>query len=336
MELTTAANIKSRLNRHAVIESLTAIRGAIKDIRKLPKNGLAIFAGAGHLEIFEPPAPLRRNIYRCDSRFHIEPVLEAIDSIGEPIGIVIMTGDGIWLGVADGTRREIKQKYLVSLPQKHNKGGQSALRFSRLADEARHNYVTKAVELCCGLYMKDGTPTVKGLVFAGNGDIKYKCVDALPDPLRQIVLAVEDFAYGGEVGFAAACSVAEKKMSSATLQVEKRELDSLEAEIQKDRGLYLLGKEQVLEAIEAGAVEKLLLAMDAEESIELKAVESGAIVMRISDQTPEGTRFISGLTGVGALLRWPFKPHDEVGVGAVVDHGSTENQKNDDEEFFFM
>ena len=219
-------------------------------------------------------------------------------------------------------------------PQKHNKGGQSALRFSRLADEARHNYVTKATELCCGLYMKEGIPTVKGLVFAGNGDIKYKCVDNLPDPLRQIVLAVQDFAYGGEVGFAAACSVAEKKMSSATLQIERRELDTLEAEIQKDRGLYLLGKDQVLEAIEAGAAERVLLGSGMNETIELKATESGATVVRISDQTPEGMRFITGLTGCGALLRWPFKPHD--GAEEAVAVMEAVGTKKEDEEFYFM
>ncbi len=34
-------------------------------------------------------------------------------------------------------------KFLVDLPKKHGRGGQSALRFARLRMEKRHNYVRK-------------------------------------------------------------------------------------------------------------------------------------------------------------------------------------------------
>jgi len=35
----------------------------------------------------------------------------------------------------------------VDLPKKHGRGGQSALRFSCMRDEKRHNYVRKVAEL---------------------------------------------------------------------------------------------------------------------------------------------------------------------------------------------
>ena len=38
---------------------------------------------------------------------------------------------------------QIVHKFLVDLPKKHGRGGQSALRFARLRMEKRHNYVRK-------------------------------------------------------------------------------------------------------------------------------------------------------------------------------------------------
>jgi peptide chain release factor subunit 1 len=310
---------------------LTSIRAAIKDMKKMPVNGLAIFGGAGYLEIVDPPIPLRRNIYRCDSRFHVEPIIETIQSIGEPVGIICLNGDGLLLGIANGSRREIKHKYSVSLPQKHGRGGQSALRFSRLADEARHNYIMRCVELCCSNYLVEGIPTVIGLVFVGNGDLKTKCIENLPDCLRSKVLAVEDLAYGGEIGFHRACVLAETKMSSALLQEQRDELQKLETEIQIDRGLYLLGKEDVLLAIEAGAVQKLLLESKKEETLERLARESGASILRISDQTPEGKRFCQGMTGVAAFLRWVYQPIQRIElIAESQQEDNVDNQRSPD------
>lgn len=39
--------------------------------------------------------------------------------------------------------RQVLHKFLVDLPKKHGRGGQSALRFARLRMEKRHNYVRK-------------------------------------------------------------------------------------------------------------------------------------------------------------------------------------------------
>lgn len=44
-ELGTASNIKSRTNRQSVERSLRTIMAHLKSLKKMPENGLAIFAG---------------------------------------------------------------------------------------------------------------------------------------------------------------------------------------------------------------------------------------------------------------------------------------------------
>lgn len=64
-----------------------------------------------------------------------------------------MDGNGCLFGTLAGNTRDILQKFTVDLPKKHGRGGQSALRFSRLRDEKRHNYVRKVAELAVSHYI---------------------------------------------------------------------------------------------------------------------------------------------------------------------------------------
>lgn len=65
-----------------------------------------------------------------------------------------MYGNGSLFGTLSGNTRDVLYKYMVSLPKKHGRGGQSAARFSRLRDEARHNYVRKVSELAVQYFIK--------------------------------------------------------------------------------------------------------------------------------------------------------------------------------------
>jgi len=86
-EKSTAANIKSKATRTAVIDSLERIIRELKNLGKTPPNGLAAFSGnvsekEGTQDIqlwtFEPPKPLRIRMYRCDQTFVLEPLKEMI------------------------------------------------------------------------------------------------------------------------------------------------------------------------------------------------------------------------------------------------------------------
>lgn len=58
-----------------------------------------------------------------------------------------MDGHGALFANIEGGNKEILAKYNVELPKKHNKGGQSSVRFARLRIEKRHNYLRKVCEI---------------------------------------------------------------------------------------------------------------------------------------------------------------------------------------------
>lgn len=114
-----------------------------------------------------------------------------------------MDGNGTLFGTLAGNTREVIHKFTVDLPKKHGRGGQSALRFSRLRDEKRHNYVRKVAELAVQHFITNDKVNVSGLVLAGSADFKTELSQSdMFDPrLVAKVIKVVDVSYGGENGF---------------------------------------------------------------------------------------------------------------------------------------
>jgi len=138
-ELGTASCIKSRANRNSVVNALKSIQHRLKLITKLPPNGLAIFCGTvsdegkerKELTVLEPIAPLSRFVYLCDSSFHVEQLREQLQE-SDKYGFIVSDGHGYLFATLQGNNLKIEARSCVSLPKKHNKGGQSAVRFERL------------------------------------------------------------------------------------------------------------------------------------------------------------------------------------------------------------
>lgn len=88
------------------------------------------------------------------------------------------------------------------MPKKHGRGGQSAVRFARIREEKRHNYVTKCAELAVTNFISEDKPNVKGIVIAGSANLKYDLQnhDKWDKRLANIVLGSLDVSYGFENG----------------------------------------------------------------------------------------------------------------------------------------
>lgn len=114
-----------------------------------------------------------------------------------------MDGNGTLFGTVAGNTREVVHKFTVDLPKKHGRGGQSALRFARLRDEKRHNYVRKVAELAVQHFITADKVNVTGLVLAGSADFKTELSmsDMFDQRLAAKVIKVVDVSYGGENGF---------------------------------------------------------------------------------------------------------------------------------------
>ena len=114
-EKSTAANIKSKQTRTAVIESLEKIIRELRAIGKTPTNGIALFAGnvskkEGDSEIgfwaIEPPKPLKTRMYRCDKEFILEPLIEMTE-VTEVFGLLVMDRKEATIGILEGKSVEV-------------------------------------------------------------------------------------------------------------------------------------------------------------------------------------------------------------------------------------
>ena len=150
-EYGTATNIKSRVNKLSVLSAITSTQQKLKLYKKTPANGLVIFSGTiitddgkeKKVNIdFEPFKPINKSLYLCDNKFHVESLKDLLLS-NDKYGFIIMDGNGCLYATLAGNNKEILYQFNVDLPKKHGRGGQSALRFSRLRLEARYNYLKK-------------------------------------------------------------------------------------------------------------------------------------------------------------------------------------------------
>ncbi|KAJ5736588.1 uncharacterized protein N7483_001713 [Penicillium malachiteum] len=252
-EYGTASNIKSRVNRLSVLSAITSTQQRLKLYNKEGKERKINID-------FEPFKPINTSLYLCDNKFHTEALSELLES-DQKFGFIIMDGNGALFGTLSGNTREILQRLSVDLPKKHGRGGQSALRFSRLRDEKRHNYVRKIAELAVQNYITNDKVNVAGLVLAGSADFKNDLnqSDMFDQRLQTKVIKVVDVSYGGENGFNQAIELAAETLGSVKFIQEKKLIGKYFEEISQDTGKVCYGVEDTLKALELGAAETLIV-----------------------------------------------------------------------------
>lgn len=265
----TASNIKSRVNRLSVLSAITSTQQRLKLYNKVPPNGLVVYCGEiitsegkeRKINIdFEPFKPINTSLYLCDNKFHTEALSELLES-DQKFGFIIMDGNGALFGTLSGNTRDIVHKFSVDLPKKHGRGGQSALRFARLREEKRHNYVRKVAELAVQNYITNDKVNVAGIILAGSADFKNDLnqSDMFDNRLQSKVIKVVDVSYGGENGFNQAIELAAETLGNVKFIQEKKLIGRYFEEISQDSGRVCYGIEDTLKALELGAAETLIV-----------------------------------------------------------------------------
>gem|GEM_PF-160646 len=131
-EYSQAENIKSKQTRKNVLGAIERILQALKQWKKPPENGLAIFCGnisnqpgVSNIKLFvvQPPKPIQVQLYRCDSSFFLEPLLEMLEP-EEVYGIITIDRREATLALLKGKRVEIIKNLQSNVPGKHRAGGQ--------------------------------------------------------------------------------------------------------------------------------------------------------------------------------------------------------------------
>lgn len=268
-EVGKATNIKSRVTRQNVSDALTSAIEKLKLYNKTPANGLVIFSGlasedGGSEKMIKidlvPYKPINTSLYKCDSIFHTEE-LRGLLTDNDKFGFLIMDGSCSLFGVVQGNTRTVVQKFLVDLPKKHGRGGQSANRFARIRTERRHNYLRKVAETCTQCFITNDRPNIKGLILAGSAEFKNDLSksDLFDIRLQPIVLKIVDVAYGGENGFNQAIELTGETLKSVKFIHEKKILTRFYDEISRDTGKYVFGMKDTIDAMESGMIETLII-----------------------------------------------------------------------------
>lgn len=126
------------------------------------------------------------------------------------------------------------------------------MRFARLREEKRHNYLRKVAELATQHFITNDRPNVQGLVLAGSANFKTELSqsDLFDQRLVPIILKIVDVSYGGENGFNQAISLAEDALSNVKFVHEKKLISKFFQEIALDTGMIVFGVEDTMKALE--------------------------------------------------------------------------------------
>ncbi|KAJ1667060.1 translation termination factor eRF1 [Coemansia sp. RSA 1813] len=332
-EYGTASNIKSRVNRLSVLSAITSTQQRLKLYTRTPPKGLVLYCGTILTEEgkekkvnidFEPFKPINTSLYLCDNKFHVEALEELLHSDSR-FGFIVMDGGGCLFGALSGNIREVLNYFSVDLPKKHGRGGQSAQRFGRIREEKRHHYVRKVAETAIQLFITNDKANVAGLVLAGSAEFKNDLAKSdLFDPrLLAKVIRTVDVSYGGENGFDQAINLSQDALSNVKFVQEQKLINKFFEEIAQDTGKIVYGVEDTLRALDAGAVETLIVW----ENLDIKRYvftdSEGSEVERYitPEQEADRSNFLDKNTGAelnlvseGPLLEWLAEIYKQKGA----------------------
>lgn len=307
-EYGTASNIKSRVNRLSVLSAITSTQQKLKLYNRVPPNGLVLYCGDIITEEgkekkvtfdIEPYKPINTSLYLCDNKFHTEVLSELLEA-DDKFGFIVMDGQGTLFGLLSGNTRTVLHKFTVDLPKKHGRGGQSAVRFARLREEKRHNYVRKVSEVAVQNFITNDKINVKGLILAGSADFKTDLAksEMFDQRLASKVIKIVDISYGGENGFNQAIELSAETLANVKFVQEKKLLTDYFDEISRDTGKFCYGIEDTLKALDLGAVETLIVFENLETiRYVYKDAENNEVVKFAQPEKEDNTLAIDKATG---------------------------------------
>jgi len=303
----TAVNIKSKATRKNVIAALDKILQEFKLYKKTPKNGMVIFSGnvskkegeqGINIWVIEPPEPLNVKMYRCDQTFLTETLKELVD-VKETYGLLVIDNKNVTFGYLKGKSITLLKEEDSIVPGKIRAGGQSSARFARVRENLAKDWYRLIAKDAENFF---GKKEVIGILIGGPGPTKESFIDHLSKQLKEKVVGVKDIGYTGEYGLREMVNKSLEVIREKTIVEEKNILFEFFSRINKGK-MVAYGKKEVEKALDAGAVEKLLITEEGDEELEKKAEDLGIEIFYVSEETQEGEQF-TRMSGYGALLKF--------------------------------
>jgi len=311
----TAKNIKSTATRKNVSNALDKIIRHLKDYKKTPENGLALFSGnisstdsQDDLQLWdvETPLPLKIRMYRCDKEFVLEPLREMLE-VKEIYGLLVMDRKEATIGMLEGKRIEILHKMTSGVPSKVKAGGQSAQRFHRITEGLTKEFYKRIAEEMKKIFFDN--PRLKGIIIGGPIPTKDEFIDSkyMVTKLCDKVIGKLDIGGSDESGLKELVQKSQEILADQDIMYEKKLLEKFFDTLGKNPSMATLREEDTRTALENGAVDTLILSKVTDKTIakEFKKIANNmsTTIEVVSTDTEEGDQF-KNLGGIGAILRF--------------------------------
>lgn len=270
-EFGQCANIKSKQTKTNVQSAISSILSRLKYYSKPPENGMAIFCGSVNkhgdrqdleCNVVNPPEPLNLYLYRCSSKFELEPLRNMLEE-KYVYGLLVLDRREAYWGFLRGNRIEPIGGTTSMVPGKQRKGGQSSVRFERLRLIAVNEHYKKIGERASEIFLteKDFFNRFKGVLIGGPSPTKEEFEEGnyLHHEVQKRVIGLFDVAYTNESGLPELVDAAADALKGQEVIEEKNLMERFFKELVKDNGLASYGELSVRSNLEIGAVDILLL-----------------------------------------------------------------------------
>ncbi|GGL34515.1 peptide chain release factor 1 [Halarchaeum grantii] len=288
-----------------------ALERAVRELHRVaetPEDGLVVYAGVvdGSLETYvftDPPGRVDEGVFEHGNAFVTAP-LERHGASRRTVGLVVVERGGAAVGRLDGDGVETLETFESAVPGKTRAGGQSADRFRRRREERTREFFASVGE-AAGREFDD--PDALALGGTHVTVEAFRDGDYLPDRLAERVTGTYAVEYAGERGLERLAAASGD--AGETHERAQRALSEFFSRLPDGDVTY--GEERVGEALDYGAVERLLIAADVDaatrERYAERADEEGGDVVVVSERVEGGARFARAFGDVGALLRFPVE-----------------------------
>lgn len=312
-ELSQSSNIKSQGTRKNVQGAIQSILARLKYFKAPPANGVIFFVGEVSTTgdqtrmvqyVLEPPEPITTFVYRCDSDFYLEPLLDMLVD-KKVFGLLVIDRSEATIGILRGRRISVVRNLPSLVPSKHRMGGQSAQRFERLIEISANEYYKKVSDIMTETFLN--MEGLQGILIGGPGPTKDYFVKEgyLHHELAKKIIDTFDTGYTDEYGLKELVEKAKDKLYDLDLMREKRYIQQFLNEVRKtEGGLSVYGEEQIRQAIMIGAVDTLLVSEGLRKRrVTLDCPQCGTLEVTL-DKSPEGLMMVCPKCGtVGTVTK---------------------------------
>jgi peptide chain release factor subunit 1 len=220
----------------------------LKEKKEIPENGCAIFAGV--FSSNEQESELL-NLYEVNDYFELQPLRDILRN-QKIVGIIALTSKEASFGLQYDEHLQYLESMTSGISGKTEKGGQSQRRYERERDMAIAYFFRRIAEHATKAFLENSKITV--LLVGGPGQTKNDFLksDYLHYELSNMVLNVVDTQYAGKEAIREISDKSSEVLKNMCGPEEKKIVQRLMAELNKQTGLATYGLDRVLDSLRNG------------------------------------------------------------------------------------